>query len=95
MQITTTNKQVYYILKRFYSTFRLRRSPGNPNPNILSSQIQDITIVYVYKRPCTYTNDIHHLKDHLVIKYKYKNNPEVISLNLPWDKYNDLLTETS
>jgi hypothetical protein len=95
MNISTTNKNVYYILKRFNSSFRLRRNPGFENPNVLSNHISDITIIKVYKRKCIYTNNPNYIRDNLVIKYQYKNNPEVISLNIPWDKYQDLLTETS
>ena len=95
MQISTTNKNIFYILKRFHSSFQLRRNPGNKNPNVLSNNINDINIIRVYKRICIYTNDKHDLKENLVIKYQYKNNPEIISLNIPLYKYQDLLNETS
>jgi len=95
MQISTTNKNIFYILKRFHSSFQLRRNPGNKNPNVLSNNINDINIIRVYKRNCIYSNDTQVLKEHLVIKYKYKNSSEIITLNLPWEKYNDLLNGTS
>jgi len=95
MQISTTNKNIFYILKRFHSSFQLRRNPGNKNPNVLSNNINDINIIRVYKRNCIYTNDQQDLKENLVIKYQYKNNPEIISLNIPLYKYQDLLNETS
>ena len=92
MEIKSTNHEVYYIIKRFYSKFKLRRNPGYPNPNILSSNFaQDISLIQVYKRICTYSNNENSYKDFLVIKYKYKNTEEIVSLNLPWDKYKDLL----
>ena len=84
--------KVYYILKRFHSSFKLRRNPGYKNPNKLSNCVNDIYVIDIYKCKCIYTNNNHNIKDHLVIKYKYQNNPEIISLNIPWEKYNDLLT---
>lgn len=95
MDIITTNKNVYYILKRFNSNFKLRRNKEYKNPNILSNNINDINIIRVYKRKCIYTDDLKHTKDNLVIKYQYKNNPDIITLNVLWDRYKDLLTETS
>jgi len=92
MEIKTTNIEVYDIIKRFYSKYKLRRNPGNPNPNILSKYIQDIYLIKLYKRVCTYSNNENIYKENLVIKYKYKNKDEIISLNLPWDDYKDLLT---
>ena len=83
--------KIHGILKRFHSSFKLRRNPHWDNPNVLSDNIEDICVIDIYKRNCIYTNDSQNSKDHLVIKYKYQNNPETISLNLPWEKYKDLL----
>jgi len=95
MDISTTKTNVYHILKRFNSYFRLRRNNECRNPNHLSNNINDINIIRVYKRKCIYTDDPNHIRDNLVIKYQYKNNPEIICLNIPLERYNDLLIETS
>ena len=83
-------QKVYYILKRFHSSYKLIRNPHCNNPNVLYN-IKDIYVIGIYKRNCIYSNDRQNSKEHLVIKYKYQNNPETISLNLPLEKYNDLL----
>jgi len=92
MEIKSTNTEVYYIIKRFYNNYKLRRNPGHPNPNILSNHIQDITLIKMYKRGCIYSNEENSHKENLVIKYKYKDVNEIISLNIPWDNYKDLLS---
>lgn len=92
MELKSSNREIYFIIKRFYTKYKLRRNPGNPNPNILSKNIQDISLIKIYKRVCTYSNNENMYKENLVIKYKYKNKDEIISLNLPWDDYKDLLT---
>lgn len=92
MELKSTNIEVYDVIKKFYSKYKLRRNPGYPNPNILSKNIQDISLIKIYKRVCIYSNNENMYKENLVIKYKYKNKDEIISLNLPWDDYKDLLT---
>ena len=92
MEIKTTHTEVYNIIKRFYNRYKLRRNPSNPNPNIFSNHIHDITLIKIYKRSCIYSNAENSYKENLVIKYKYKNANEIISLNIPWDNYKDLLS---
>ena len=91
MEINTNNNEVYSIINRFYSRYKLWRNPGHPNPNKLSNFIQDIYLIKVYKRVCTYSNNENSYKENLVVKYKYKNIDEIISLNIPWEEYKDLL----
>ena len=91
MEIKSTNTEVYYIIQRFYNRYKLIRNPSYPNPNILSNHIQDITLIKMYKRSCIYSNKENCYKENLVIKYKYKNANEIISLNILWDNYKDLL----
>lgn len=91
MEIKINNKEIYSVLQRFYAKYKLRRHPGHPNPNKLSNYLHDFYIVKIYKRVCTYSNNENSYKDNLVIKYKYKNVDEVISLNIPWEDYKDLL----
>lgn len=91
MEIKTNNKEVYSIIQRFYSRYKLRRNADRSNPNKLSNFIQDICLIQVYKRVCTYSNNENSYKENLVIKYKYKNVNEIICLNIPWEEYKDLL----
>jgi len=91
MEINSSNNEVFGIIKRFNYKYKLRRHPGYPNPNKLPIYTQDISLIKIYKRVCTYSNNENNYKDNLVIKYKYKNTEEIVSLNLPWDEYNDLL----
>ena len=69
MEIKSTNNEVLHIIKRFNSRFKLRKKPGLPNPNILWCKFaQDIFLIQVYKRVCTYSNNENSYKDFLVIK---------------------------
>ena len=70
MEINSSNNEVFGIIKRFNSKFKLRRNPGNPNPNKLPIYTQDISLIKIYKRVCTYSNNENNYKDNLVIKYK-------------------------
>jgi hypothetical protein len=94
MELESSNNEVYYIIKRFNSKYKLRRNPDFPNPNILSNYIEDISLIKIYKRFCTYSNNENMYKENLVIKYKYKNKNEIITLNIPFDEYKDLLTSS-
>lgn len=94
MEIKSNNKEMYSILQRFHTKYKLRRHPGHLNPNKLSNYLDDFYIIKIYKRVCTYSNSENRYKDNLVIKYKYKNIDEVISLNIPWEDYKDLLVNS-
>jgi hypothetical protein len=90
--IILNNNKIYYIIKRFYSKFKLRRrNAENKNPNILPYYIDDISYIKSYKFLCVYSNAKNIKKENLVVKYTYKNHKEIISLNIPLDEYEDLL----
>ena len=89
--ISLNNNQIYYIIERFYSKFRLRRNSENKNPNTLPDKIEDINYIKSYKYVCVYSDAINIKKQNLVVKYTYKNTDEIICLNLPLYEYEDLL----
>jgi hypothetical protein len=92
--IILNNTHIYYIIKRFYSKFKLRRNrrnTGNKNPNILPYYIDDICYIKSYKFLCVYTDSKNIKRENLVVKYTYKNPNEIISLNIILDEYKDLL----
>lgn len=92
MELSLNNKQIYLIIQRFNSKFRLRKKKDSPNPKSELFTLNDIYLFNVYKFPCTYSNDNYNKKrEHLVIKYFYKNETELTSLNLLLDEYNDLI----
>jgi len=92
MDLTLNNKQIYSIIQRFHSKFMLRIKKDNPNPKSVLFTVDDIYLDQVYKLPCTYANHNYNEKrEHLVIKYFYKDEKEVTSLNLLLDEYNDLI----
>jgi len=92
MEISLNNHQIYLIIQRFHSKFRLTRKKDNPNPKPVLFTLNDIYLIKVYKLPCIYANDNYNkTREHLVIKYLYKNETESTSLNLLLDEYNDLI----
>lgn len=89
--IILNNQQIYYIIKRFYSKFKLRRASKCKNPNILQYFIDDISYIKSYKFLCVYSDKKNIKKENLVVKYTYKNPNEIICLNIALDEYKDLL----
>ena len=82
---------VYSILKRFNQKFKLIRNPHCPNPNKLPKSTDEIQLVQIYKFLCIYSNEKNIKKENLIIKYKMNSRSEIISLNLPYEEYKDLL----
>ena len=92
MDLTLNNKQIHSIIQRFNSKFKLRIKKDNPNPKHELFTLNDIYIIKTYKFPCTYSNHNYNKKrEHLVIKYFYKNERDLTSLNLLLDEYNDII----
>lgn len=89
--ISLNNNQIYFIIKRFHSKFRLRRKTEYLNPNTLPDKLEDINYIKSYKYVCVYSDAINRKKENLVVKYTYKNMDEIICLNLPLYEYEDLL----
>jgi hypothetical protein len=89
--ISLDNNQIYFIIKRFHSKFKLRRNSEYENPNMLPDKIEDINYIWSYKYLCVYSDTINRKKENLVLKYTYKNMDEIICLNLPLYEYEDLL----
>jgi hypothetical protein len=84
-------QQVYSILTRFHDKFKLIRNPSSPNPNQLPESTDEISLIQVYKILCVYSNEKNIRKENLIIKYKMNSGSEIISLNLPYEEYKDLL----
>ena len=89
--IILNNQQIYHIIKRFYSKFKLRRNPGHKNPNILPYYIDDLSYINSYKFLCVYSDTKNIKKENLVVKYTFKNPNEIFCLNISFDEYKDLL----
>jgi len=89
--MTLDEEQVYSILSRFHDKFKLIRNPSSPNPNELPTSTDEIDLVQVYKILCVYSNEKNIRKENLIIKYKMNSRSEIISLNLPYEEYKDLL----
>ena len=91
--VLLNNNQIYFIIKRFYSKFKLRRKSdnSNKNPNVLPDKIEDISYIKSYKYLCLYSDIINRKKQNLAVKYTYKNMDEIICLNVPLYEYEDLL----
>jgi hypothetical protein len=89
--IILNSNQIYCIVKRFYSKFKLRRNTKCVNPNILSNDTNNIDYIKSYKFLCIYSDTKNITRENLVLKYKYKYTDEIYCLNIPLDQYQDLL----
>ena len=88
--LSLTNKQIYSILKRFYTKYvSSKKNIGKTNPNKLPSNQEDIQIMEVCIFPCIYSNNENQKKENLIIKFRYKE--DTISLNILLEHYKDLL----
>jgi len=87
------SRQIYSIIKRFHSKFklRLRRNSEYLNPNSLPSNIEDISFIHSYKYICVYSDKLNQQKECIVVKYTLKNMDEIICLNLPLHEYEDII----
>jgi hypothetical protein len=93
MELNLNNNQVYLVIHRFYSNFKLRRNRNDSNPNqYILDNINKIIIVKIYYKKCIYSNDINEIKDNIVIIFKLNEcKKEFISLNLLLENYKDVL----
>jgi hypothetical protein len=93
--INISIKQLYNIIKRFHERFYERRSNSKIkyNPNELPLLL-DLNIEQVYTINCLYVGVEMEKVDNrrnLVVKYRLNKGDIIISLNVLYDEYKDLL----
>jgi hypothetical protein len=93
MKIFISNYQINSIIERFYSKYKYRQC-GRTRSTKNIPYIQDIIFIQAYTYPCIYSNQSNLQKENIIIKFKIDNNDlvdEIISLNILYDDYKDLI----
>jgi len=91
MNLFMTHSQIYSIIQRFDSKYKYRKS-NRIRETIVN--IQNIIFIEAYIIPCIYSNQCNLQKENIIIKFKIKKNEsidEIVSLNILYDDYKDLL----
>jgi hypothetical protein len=79
------------ILDRFHNKFKYRKNTGKKKP-ILDYEFQNIHVIDIKIKQCVYTNSINDIKQNLIVKYYiYDQDTSIISLNLLFDDYKDII----
>jgi len=79
----------YNIIERFHQRFEYR----NKIDKKIIPKKEDVHIINTYLRDTKFSKDSENIvKKMIVIKYYYQNYPEIISLNICFNDYSDLLS---
>jgi hypothetical protein len=91
MNFKYEKEQVLNVIFRFYSKYKLRRTNEYINPNnFILEKLNDIHIIKIYTKMCTYSNEQNIKKENIIIIFKLNDNKDIINLNLTLDEYKDL-----
>lgn len=81
--------KLYEIIERFHKKFEYRRKKETK----AIPKKEDVHIINAYLRDTKFTKDSKNFVNKMiVIKYYYKNYPEIISLNVCFHDYSDILS---
>jgi hypothetical protein len=76
---------------RFHSKYISVKNKGKPNPNKLPSNQEEIHLIEAYIVPCIYSNSENKKRENLIIKFRFKEDEDIVSLNILLEDYKDLL----